>query len=499
MRKTADMFRWGRWKMKSRIPLLIIILITLLTSVSCNTANNVSDEETGNKDAAVLDIMPFSERLYIYNNGLNIEYKEETANENNIDKEKYYPQINGLINKEVEKKINDSIINSIDVLAVDTEIPDGFGYSGTNTTIESISARAHAVYNCNNVIFIRYSKYVVYNSGPDSASYDEITSEGFDLNTGNKLKLKDLFKSGSDYKKIINDYIFMEIIRCNYDDPDSMYMNKPFQGIKEDQGFSFNEDYITIIMDEKNDEFNHLGYPVTMEIPLREIGDELAVFDRYFNEEINIFESERTKKLMPNYIYYKVNGGVSEHEENYSIQIETGEFINLDNIETKNMLESMFSHNMDVDGFKKRASAFNNSNPGKRYGGLYYNAEIAMQSGGYLSMAVNSTVDENGIVNNKQKFINFDFKNNKIMTLKDLFTEGYDYKNEIIKILKEDDNYSMPDDLKNEENVMLSEEEFNFGQDYVYVNLYRPGQESPDNFVWVEYKDIGYENIAVFQ
>lgn len=115
-------------------------------------------------------------------------------------------------------------------------------------------------------------------------------------------------------------------------------------------------------------------------------------------------------------------------------------------------------------------------------------------------MTVYSTIDENGIVNNEQKFINFNFNNNKIMTLKDLFTEGYDYKAEIIKILKENKNNYYPYNSSiDEEDVMLSENEFNFSQDYVYISLYQREQEIVDNFVWIDYEDIGYENLAIYQ
>lgn len=496
--------------MKNKIFLLIVILITLSVTASCNSKSNSQGEETDNNEIPVrnediyesenLNIMPFKERKFIYENGLNIEYKQEAINESNKNIEKYYPQISGLINKEVEKKVNESIASSVDVLNKEAE---GFFTSkltDTKATISS-STSAYVSYSCNNVIFIHYYSSAAY-TGLVSDSHRYISSEraeGFDLNTGNKLELKDLFKKETDYKKIINDYIYMEIIRCNYDDPDSLYMNKPFQGIKEDQSFSFNENYLTIIMDEKNDEFNTWEYPVTITIPLKEIGDELAVFDRYFNEETNIFENERIKKLMPNFKYYKVTGGIMENKEYYTIQIEAGEFINLDNTETKNMLEAMISHNMDVDGFKERADAFALSNPGEFYGFMEHRISVQMSAGGYLSMTVDSTITENGAINNETKYINYDFNNNKFMTFKDLFVDGFDYKTKIIDFIKKDNNYYMPNTIIDEDDIILSEKEFYFNQNSIFVNLSQPVQDINNNYAWFECEDIGLENIAIFQ
>lgn len=496
--------------MKDKILSLIIISIIMLITVSCGTAANTPEEtdkkevsEAGEGAYETLNIIPFNERKFIYRNGLNVEYKEETSDDNNKKISKYYPQISGLINKEVEKKVNDSIISNVDILYSEAEdfIPS------TNTNMEiNLSVIADICYNCNNVIFIQYYVGASYNSNTDSDSYNNFCSdkaEGFDLNTGNRLDLKDLFKKGTDYESIINDYLFMEIIIYNYDDPDSMFMNRSFQGIRANQSYSFNENYLTIIMDKNNEEFNTSENSIMITIPLKEIGDKLAIFDRYFNEDINIFENKRIKNLMPNYIHYEINDGIIEYKENYRIYIEEGEFLHADNSEVNNMLDSMLSNNMDVAGFKERAAEFNKSHPGKHYGEIYHYPQITIQSGGYLSATVYSTIEENGAVNGRQKFINFDFNNNKIMTLKDIFIAGYDYKNELIKILKDNDQYNYNYYLYNssivEEGMVLLEDKFSFGNNYVCIYLHQPGRKYDDFSVAIDFGDIGYENLAIYQ
>lgn len=480
--------------MKNRL-LLYVLVIVLFLCTSCNSLNKeiASEDELEN-----LSIMPYNQRKFIYQNGLNVEYEQNSVNEDNKYIEKYYPQINGLINKEVEKNINNDIVNLVNMHLKKAE--NFITKKYPDPVIQSISTSAFVNYSCNNVIFIEFSSYVNYNAGTVSEGYYIASSVGYDLNTGNKLSLKDLFINGIDYNTLLNNHIYMEIIKSNYDDPDSLYMNKPFQGIRNNQSFSFNENRLSIIMDEQNDEFNTTGYPVTIDIPLKEIGSDLAIFDRYFNEEENIFVSDRIKKLMPNYQYYEVNDGIMEYDEYYNIHIEAGEFKNMDDFKTKQMLEAMVSQNLDVDSFRERAKDYSSSYPGKYYGNLYHVVDVMMSSGGYLSMNAFSSKNENNTIENHEKHINFDLNNNKMMTLKDIFAEGFDYKTEILEILRAFPKYSLPEGTFSEnEEILFAENDFNFNSDAVFIILYQPGAHVREYKIWIEYKDIGYENISILQ
>lgn len=481
--------------MKNRILFCIVIIIVLLMSTSCKSLNL---EVAPKEELEDLSIMPFNERKFLYQNSLNIEYEQYTVNDDNKFIEKYYPLINGLINKEVEKKINDDIVHLVNMQVAEVENYILNKYS--DSIIQSVSTSAFIDYSCNNVIFIEFSSYVNYNSGAVTEGYHFISSEGYDLNTGNKLSLKDLFITGIDFNKILNDYIFLETIKSNYDNPDSIYMNKPFQGIRSNQSFLFNENRLTIIMDEQNEEFNHTGYQVTIDIPLKEIGEELAIFDRFFNENNNIFENDRIKRLMPNFSYYKINDGILEYEEYYNIHIETGEFLGINDIETKKLLDLMVSHNLDVEGFRERAKSFISSYPGNYYGGLYHQVNVMMNSGGYISLTAYSSKNENKIIETHEKHINFNLNGNKIMILKDIFVDGFDYKTEILKILNTSQKYNLPEETFSEnEEILIAESDFNFNHDAVFIILYQPGTYVREYNMWIEYKDIGYKNIAILQ
>lgn len=492
--------------MKSNF-LLITILILLFSFTSCKAQNQEINNETNNKtDAEIeqeviqeaLNIIPFKERKFIYQNGLNFEYTQETLSESNKNIDKYYHQINGLINKEIETKINEHIENLINMEII--EVEKFINSLENNPNIDYISTNAHVNYSCNNVMFLDYSSSITYTTGALLENFHFTKSQGFDLNTGNTLNLKDLFKQDVDYNKILNDLIYMELINSNYDDPDSLFMKGPFQGIRENQSFSFNEDRLLIIMDEKNEEFNTSGYPVTISIPLKAIGNELAIFDRYFDEEINIFENKRIKKLMPNFAYYHIENAIQEYEEYYNICIELGKFVGIEDMETKKLLDKAVSNNLDIESFKERAKEYKSSHSIRHYGSLYHQVDVMMSNGGYISLLANSNKNELNMPEVYQKYINFDLNNNKIMTLNDLFIDGYDYKTELIEILNKNKSYPMHDNTfsKNEE-ILIAESDFYFSQNYVFLIFYQPGETVREAHIWIEYKDIGYENISIFQ
>lgn len=490
--------------MKNKTLLISIILIILFAASSCNDLDKIANSSTeenikdNNKNELEnLGIIPFEERRFIYSNGLSIEYSQESKKDNDTTIEKNYPQISGLINKETENKVNDSIKNNMELYAKELENYIKSNSNAEQITFEFISSNASINYSCNNVVFIEYYNYIYYNTGSDKKSIESIKSDGFDLNTGNKISLKDLFKNDSEYEEIINDKIYMEIIKNNYDDPDSAYMNKSFQGIRENQSFNFGTNNLKIILDEKNDEFNSLGYPNTIMISLKEIGDELIIFDKYFDKNINIFEKDRLLKLMPNQIEYKIMDAVNKYEDYYMVEISRGEFINTDpDIKTK--LESLIPKDCDVDGFIKRAAEFNKSNPNKYYGSMFHNINLMMNSGGYMCMAIYTHVEENGLIKSEQKYINYDLNKNKIIELKDLFVDGFDYKNAIIEAMVKNNLNSNYSTINVEDADSFSKYQFGFGEDGIYFNLGTPNQDSYGNYLWIPYEDIGFENIAIF-
>jgi len=95
-------------------------------------------------------------------------------------------------------------------------------------------------YHRNNIISIVMTKYE-FTGGAHGMTYLE--TYNYNLLNGNKLTLKDMFKIGLDYKKIVNNFILQEI----NNEPEFYFKgDEGFKGISENQTFYIDDDGIVI-------------------------------------------------------------------------------------------------------------------------------------------------------------------------------------------------------------------------------------------------------------
>ena len=95
-------------------------------------------------------------------------------------------------------------------------------------------------YHRNNIISIVMTKYE-FTGGAHGMTYLE--TYNYNLLNGNKLTLKDMFKIGLDYKKIVNNFILQEI----NNEPEFYFKgDEGFKGISENQTFYIDNDGIVI-------------------------------------------------------------------------------------------------------------------------------------------------------------------------------------------------------------------------------------------------------------
>jgi hypothetical protein len=481
--------------MRKSILATVLVLILLTAATACQRPGNGNTSETGAED---LNIIPFGERRFIYANGLDYEEKQISSQEGSTRTNKGYPVLSGFKNKAVEEKMNQDIAGTIDQ-AMDELLANAASENGGEApAVNSKASNANVVYNCNNILFIEYYANAEFTLNSEVVWRQSLKAVGYDLNTGGKLQLKDLFKTGIGYEKLINDYILMYIIENNYDDPDSSYMSKPFQGIREGQSFSFSTGGLKIILDEKNDEFEELVYPNTVNIPLSVIGDELAVFDRYYDGKTNLFEKNGIKKLLPNLSEFKVDKLLEESGKNYNIHIEEGKFINIADEAVKTMLDNLTAFSLDVEGFRKRAAAQAAPTPGEYFGSMEHGVRTLMNSGGYMSIVVRDAVYEKVEVQETEKYVNYDFNKKSMMKLKDIFFWDFDYKAAIVAIINAPDNYYNPDNLPDISKDAISEDDFCFDENGVEIHLNpQQGDKSYRSF-WIPYEKIGWENLVLY-
>jgi hypothetical protein len=128
-------------------------------------------------------------------------------------------------------------------------------------------------YNENSLVSIVVSGYE-YTGGAHGISWRE--SLTFDLETGKAFKLGDLFKSGADYKKVIDERIAYEIDRRDWQD------SVRFEGISADTSFYLTEEALVI-------------YYQPYEIAAYVFGLPSFAFDRY--ELSELFAEEIQSKI----------------------------------------------------------------------------------------------------------------------------------------------------------------------------------------------------------
>jgi hypothetical protein len=508
--------------MNNRVVALILCLVIALTTAACQSANSTSpgssdgqttvlsepqltsvsgptsptDSETAGDD---LTIIPFSERQYIYTNGLVIENKQVSSENKGLRIEQFYPQLSGFKNKAVQDKMNQEILDSMmlvmDQLAAAINLD-----AAAQVTLNTKVSNAAVVYNCNNVLFIEYFAYADATSEGNMFSQQKMTAYGYDLNTGNKLVLKDLFKASSNYEQRINDEVVMQIIENNYDDPESNFMTRPYQGLRENQNFSFDLKGLRMIMDDQNYEFINPGYPISFTIALRQIGDELAIFDRYFDSNNNLFEQKSEKELLPNPFEYQIKAMIEENGETYSICNEEGVFINLNDDNLHAILDPMTSTRQDVAGFRKRAKAYAMTNPGQYFGNIGHNIGLTMNEGGYVSILAYDVAYEKANINDMSQVFNYDLNRKQEMKLADLFIDRFDYRKAIGEILSDTSAYYFPDGSTIDESDIqtMPEDNFYFDKYGVDVLISRPGKTIIESYQWVPFEKLGWDNIALF-
>ena len=179
------------------------------------------------------------------------------------------PQINGLDNKNVEKVINNKILDFTNMWIKDVrEIADEY-YGAPNTVKPIYPYELTSKYTIKNQdkILSFYTEYYQFTGGAHGIT--NIIAYNIDIKSGKELLLKDLFIDGNTYKKIIDKEIMNEINR----NPDAYFSGKEgFIGIKENQQYYIDGDNITIYFDEYEIAPYVAGIP-KFEIPIKKFGN----------------------------------------------------------------------------------------------------------------------------------------------------------------------------------------------------------------------------------
>lgn len=153
------------------------------------------------------------------------------------------PIINGLENKEREKELNEGFKNkALDfgkgIKAMAEEDFKESKKEGYDVKIYEAVVNFNIQYIGENYISLLVDSYS-YTGGAHGITLRQ--SYNIDRNTGEIITLKNIFKDGYDYKKVIDEMIMKQINK----DKDN-YFPEDFKGIQENQAFFINEEGLVV-------------------------------------------------------------------------------------------------------------------------------------------------------------------------------------------------------------------------------------------------------------
>lgn len=285
-------------------------------------------------------------------------------------------RISGLKNKEIENKINEDIARE-EASLKENVLSNEMGEYDSRYLNEYVNA------NFSNVLSL-----ALYGSKYGSNSRNQLNESrylNYDLTTGNRLKLEDLFVPGADidlyaqnsiYKELLHDTFsekgvffdpqYWESGECTYivDEIDELKFIKEFNKYKtapKDFYFSYNQ--ISIIYGEDYDNYVYMRFKDCM--------DDLAIFDKFVTEE-SIFERDDigVKNL---YVCSNATTGkgyyafIDDVTSNFRIDARVYPVVNERILESQKYIETLEKLKQDIAGRKNDIKEIAKKNKDKYY------------------------------------------------------------------------------------------------------------------------------------
>lgn len=285
-------------------------------------------------------------------------------------------RISGLKNKEIENKINEDIARE-EASLKENVLSNEMGEYDSRYLSEYVNA------NFSNVLSL-----ALYGSKYGSNSRNQLNESrylNYDLTTGNRLKLEDLFVPGADidlyaqnsiYKELLHDTFsekgvffdpqYWESGECTYivDEIDELKFIKEFNKYKtapKDFYFSYNQ--ISIIYGEDYDNYVYIRFKDCM--------DDLAIFDKFVTEE-DIFERDDigVKNL---YVCSNATTGkgyytfIDDVTSNFRIDARVYPVVNERILESQKYIETLEKLKQDIAGRKNDIKEIAKKNKDKYY------------------------------------------------------------------------------------------------------------------------------------
>ncbi|MDF1617878.1 hypothetical protein [Petrocella sp. FN5] len=395
---------------------------------------------------------------------------------------KSYFQIFGLKDQSVEDKINAAIYDMYRSYLPYIEeglMPPFRGYA-TNPSahgqLQSYYLEVSHQYNSNHVlsVLLRLSAEYKGELGTDPAYYSLYDTLNFDLNTGEELLLVDVFTNDTDGLAILNDAVLEEVKRQQLlaDAEDfygsSLQLIAPFKGFLPTQKFYLAYDRLLLILDHETPDFNIGFNPHTFSIPLGSPLGNIAINERFYHDEdlfvqdggvmrfITSYDANQADYQTKNYI----EDGIQFYIEYTYPKDATDEVKSLMDAAYEDHKTMVFNHHKDqpleqanLHSYLLKVGPYTNVS----YYVYFYGPGIDG------SLSFYDVLDPSG----------------RIMTLSDIFVDGFDYESAINKHLGITLDFDDPT--------------LSFGISETYLQITVLAHHQQNNSYYSDYYEVPYE------
>lgn len=334
---------------------------------------------------------------YLLSNGIRINYSSMPIKIDDKDLGIMLPQIDGLVDKSVEEKINSAIKRDLEaeVRLYVSELSDEF-----------VGFESRITLNANNLLCV--SLHGFYTPPMQGFLYR--------LTDGKRLSLKDIFTEGTDYVPLLNKNVTEGILAGEA--LDENLLREPFNSITPNQSFSLSPSTLHVIFPKGEGGFSRRS---SIAVPLKNIDNYVDVMDRYSGTERKT-QLHADMFVRSNNIF-TTNKGEVYKRENGNLWLYYPEISGLRNPSLERTINSAIKNGIDE---LKDSPIFNNLPKGEAYGKeciAVIEFTVTFNHYGILSIERNVysfTAEQH--FNNLHKVYCFDLKNSKELDWKDMLT-----------------------------------------------------------------------------
>ncbi|MBV1710285.1 MAG: hypothetical protein KMY54_10580 [Erysipelothrix sp.] len=212
-------------------------------------------------------------------------------------------EISGLKNKVIENKINQEIAAKIDLFLSylnPSKLPPFRGIYAKIPADASVSEYyiyAYPTFNFNNVLSISFHGWFRYDIKGTPEYINISDALNYDLTSGKHLTVSDLLTNDSNPQKALSDPLSKIIAKSVDSPPDSWFWDRvpfelvaPFKGIKGNQTFYISNTGFHFIFDYRNPEFEYGFSSIPLQLTYSKVMPYVAITERFLTDK-DIYES----------------------------------------------------------------------------------------------------------------------------------------------------------------------------------------------------------------